>query len=181
MDVAVELSMKQTAIERLKNENDESKIMDVILYRRSTSEHSIIQEEDMLVVIPYIIDVDLIKKYINFHKKYSKNAEDKKRKIIMAYDLRKFENPSFEFVSNLAALHEELHPVYETILVCTFIMTNSEFVSNIINLVFTTIYRPIRPVRMLFDKNDAVTFVQGVKSIKEMYSDISNDNVPKSG
>ena len=169
MEVGEHLSMEHIASERIYSDYKESDgrlAIDVYLFRQSFENAK--EEHDMIVILPFKLDDNVMQKYMKFHRKYVQNTHEKKRKLTMCYDLRQIIDASYKYVNDIAKFQTELRTTYENILQCTIIMVNNAAVSAIINFVFTKLYEPTRPVRMLNNCEEAKSFIDLVMSSKNV-------------
>ena len=93
----------------------------------------------------------VIRKYIEAHTDILETVPvTGKRNIILVYDTRRGRlTDCMEVIQPFVRLHQGLKEVYAARLVCTMILVDNELISNGINFILTSLYKPTRPLRMI--------------------------------
>ena len=114
----------------------------------------------MLFVKCYRLSEPGIAEYALHHREYVDDNLDKRRRICFCYDVRGLEIPAdLGMFRNLVSVHQSCRSAYEEVLVCTAIITNNSLMTAFINGMFTTLYRPMRPVRLFYNPTTIDDFI----------------------
>lgn len=101
-----------------------------------------------------------IEEYEKLHTLFCKKRASDKKQYILCYDLRGSDIPfDLDMLKSLANMKQSLSVEYEQSLICTIILVESEAIQMILNTLLTTMYRPVRPVRLIKTPSDARNFI----------------------
>jgi hypothetical protein len=156
MDVAEIIGMTHVATETFQDQNSE---IVVHLCRQAQEE-----DKEMMICVPLVLNESVVDQYLNFHKQYVNNALKKRKKFTLSYDLRTSSHIELSWITQFASLHERLENHYALCLRCTFILTSSGIFTKLINTVFSTVYKPVKPVKMVTEPMQAIDFINMVES-----------------
>ena len=108
------------------------------------------------------LDKDNVDKYCvyynRFFEDYRKQTESlSKRKLLLVYDLRKYtEDMSYynqmKGLYTFISMHLNLRNYYEYKLVATVIIISNEKREQFFDTIFTSLYTPIRPIKIVTDE-----------------------------
>tara|TARA_B100000482_G_C12607317_1_gene297606 strand:- start:2067 stop:2543 length:477 start_codon:yes stop_codon:yes gene_type:complete len=108
------------------------------------------------------LDKDNVDKYCvyynRFFEDYRKQTESlSKRKLLLVYDLRKYtEDMSYynqmKGLYTFISMHLNLRNYYEYKLVATVIIISNEKMEQFFDTIFTSLYTPIRPIKIVTDE-----------------------------
>lgn len=102
--------------------------------------------------------------YEKVHRPFCKKRAHDKKKFILCYDLRECDVPfDLDLLKQLAVIKQSLMSEYTTSLICTIVIVESEAIKTILNMLFTTMYTPVRPVRLVKTVDDASDFLSNEK------------------
>jgi len=120
------------------------------------------EEYEMFHVDVHAISETTIAGYERLHRPFCNKRSSEQKDFIMCYDLRESELPfDVEILKSLATLKQSLISEYKTSLICTIVIVESEAVKMILNTLLTTMYTPVRPVRLVKTSDDANEFLRG--------------------
>ena len=148
---------------------DDDACVEVELWRHTEG------KEDVLHVTPYKMNDKCVNKYVKFHQKFIEKENAKNSKLMMIYDLRHVQDPTLDYLKTFAHLHEGLQDTYKIMLQCTAIVVNNAIVTNLINFVFTTLYKPVRPVKMLTEKEKVEEFWKSSRVFSTPFDAYTNE------
>lgn len=112
---------------------------------------------ELLLCIPQNIKDLNFETYQTEHVTYVKKRFEKKRRILLGYDMRMSQNECLDFVKKLGDMHESLDREYQTILKCTFIVVENEILANLVNVAFK-MFRTTTPVKICKNVQEVVDF-----------------------
>ena len=146
-------------------------------FNLSSIHTSILRNGKKQIAYHFIFETDdkEVVKYCDFYNQYFKKylEESKsyaKRKLLLIYDLRQFnDNDSnyyqqFKQVFPFANLHFNLREIYKEKLVGTIIIIRNEKMQEFFNTIFSTVYIPARPIKLVTEK----TLEECLKTIYEI-------------
>ena len=94
----------------------------------------------------------------NLIKLFYKNAENNNYKFSMIVDISNLGNIEFTKYNDWLELFNNLKEKTKKYIIKTCIITDSTILKNTINL-FLMIYRPVRPMKILNNQNQALEFI----------------------
>lgn len=101
-----------------------------------------------------------VEEYSKMHRLFCKKRFSENKEFILCYDLRGGDIPfDFDILKSLASMKQSLSAEYEKSLICTIVLVESEAIQTILNTLLTTMYRPVRPVRLVKTPSDALNFI----------------------
>ena len=94
----------------------------------------------------------------NLIKFFYKNAENNNYKFSMIFDISNLGNIEFTKYNDWLELFNNLKEKTKKYIIKTCIITDSTILKNTINL-FLMIYKPVRPMKILNNQNEALEFI----------------------
>jgi len=94
----------------------------------------------------------------NLIKFFYKNAENNNYKFSMIFDISNLGNIEFTKYNDWLELFNNLKEKTKKYIIKTCIITDSTILKNTINL-FLIIYKPVRPMKILNNQNEALEFI----------------------
>ena len=94
----------------------------------------------------------------NLIKLFYKNAENNNYKFSIIFDISNLGNIEFTKYNDWLELFNNLKEKTKKYIIKTCIITDSTILKNTINL-FLMIYRPVRPMKILNNQNQALEFI----------------------
>lgn len=116
--------------------------------------------------------------YSKFHVAFCKKRCSDKKMFILCYDLQESNIPlDMELFGTLVKMKQSLMEEYKASLICSIILVENVAIKMLLNTLFSTMYTPVCPVRLLKTVTDAASFVASSKEKKrkdeafEVYSE----------
>lgn len=105
---------------------------------------------------------DAVSEYCEQHKKIMTQLQDStSRDFFLLYDLRGILDTNYTAVAQqFIELHSPLRKMYDTRLLLTLIVIDNETMCTLLNYIFTELYVPTRPLRIMSSQDNVAEFVQ---------------------
>tara|TARA_B100000683_G_scaffold242009_1_gene250443 strand:+ start:896 stop:1393 length:498 start_codon:yes stop_codon:yes gene_type:complete len=103
------------------------------------------------------IEKSSLDRYVELHKSQCAVDCEKGRTAILIYDLRTITNVENNWLAtcrSFVQMHMDLAPMYDAWLKCVFIVSNSDVVCTTLHTVFSTMWAPTRPLKIVSDARE---------------------------
>lgn len=145
--------------ERFRLERQED-LGSVILYTYVTSTHRKVRRAICFKFLE--VTKESVRNYAAAHRKLMEELKDSdSRDFFFLFDLSGICNTNYLSVTpQLLELHSPLRQLYESRLLITIIIIDNEIMCNLINYIFTELYTPTRPLKVMNSSENVVELIK---------------------